>query len=384
MITVASLAGFCFGVKRAVDRVIKLSENKAPGERIFTIGNLIHNPIVIDELTQKGVHALPQDESLLDRLTELCREASPDAKVSVIIRTHGVRREILEHAMVLSGNNPSFICIDCTCPYVQKIHRIVAEQTTPDSRLIIIGDKNHPEVDGIRSWAAGNVAIFASESEIEDEQNCQKQTIMVSQTTQKLTEWKKCQNKIRNLYTNALIFDTICSVTENRQTECETLSREVDLMLVIGGRNSSNTAKLYEVAKRNQSRSYLIERADELSGIPMTPDMNVGITAGASTPSSIIEEVYQTMSETMENEVLDFEKMIDESFKTLYTGAVVKGIITCVLNNEIHVDLGAKSTGVIAFDELTDNPQAKLSDLYKVGDEIEAKVVKVSDLDGIA
>jgi ribosomal protein S1 len=226
---------------------------------------------------------------------------------------------------------------------------------------------------------------------------------MVSQTTQDLTEWKNCQKNIQKDCTNALIFDTICSVTEIRQQEAYDLSQNVDVMLVIGGRESSNTNKLYNIAAQNTERSrsgrktFLVESEKELPLDLLTPHrgsysapVTVGITAGASTPSSIIEEVIKLMNEntkinaeTVES-AEDFAGMLEDSLKTLNIGEPVKGIITSITPGEIHVDLKTKVTGIIPYAEISDNPTIKLEDVYHVGDEIEAIVIKVSDLDGVA
>ena len=203
---------------------------------------------------------------------------------------------------------------------------------------------------------------------------------IASQTTQKLSEWKKSLEILKKVYTNAQIFDTICSVTEERQTEAAALAEQSDTMIVIGSRSSSNTLKLYEVCRSKCPRTYLVESVSDLQDIDFKESQTVSITAGASTPRSVIQEVEETMAEQMEN----FEELLEKSLKTLNTGDVVTGVITSISQNEIHLDLGSKTTGVIVHEKLTDDPSAKLSELFKVGDEIKAKVIKVSDIDGIA
>jgi 4-hydroxy-3-methylbut-2-enyl diphosphate reductase len=206
---------------------------------------------------------------------------------------------------------------------------------------------------------------------------------LAAQTTQNLTEWKKAQEILKKLCTNARIFDTICSVTEKRQTEAAKLARECDRMIVIGGRASSNTAKLFAVCKAGCDRTVWISRAEELASVfPLREiaetHQRVGIAAGASTPSGIIEEVYKNMCE-FEN----FAELLESSIKTLNTGDIVTGIVTSVTDGELQLDLGAKVTGVITADQVADTP-VKLTEQFKIGDTVEAFVIRVSDLDGFA
>ncbi len=386
---VAKHAGFCFGVERAVRRTRALAAEKAPGRRIVTLGPLIHNPQVVEELRRCGVE--PVEEEALEALAS--ETDGGDTSVIAVVRTHGVTADALARLRRLSEEHPGFSVEDCTCPRVRKIHDIVAGSTVGgETFTVIIGDAPHPEVQGICSFAQGGVAVCSGLEELQAAAKKPvwgtKQVIMVAQTTQKLTEWKKCQTFMRKVCTNAIIFDTICDVTETRQTEAGKLASEVDLMLVIGGRESSNTQKLYRTARQHCSHTYLIEDASEIPPQLITAHLKVGITAGASTPSGIIEEVKKTMDQnlkqTPEEGNEDFAGMLEESLKTLNTGETVKGMITSISSNEIHVDLGAKTTGVIALSEISDDPSFKIEDAYKVGDEIEAIVVKVSDMDGIA
>jgi len=393
-IITAKHAGFCFGVKRAVERVFSLTEqHRDDGTRIYTIGELIHNPQIISQLDQRGVRCIGEAE-----LEEVMDSACPEHPVCIVIRTHGITRSVREKLAAAESTNAALTVEDCTCPYVRKIHDIVANNSSPDTLTIIIGDKNHPEVQGISSYARGDVQICADENELKKVKITQNRVLMVAQTTQKLTEWKKCQKNIQKVCTNAFIFDTICSVTEIRQTEANDLSQNVDVMLVIGGKSSSNTNKLYNIAAQNMERrslsdprfhgqAFLVESEAELPLDLLTPQTIVGITAGASTPSSIIEEVIKHMNETataIANEIEDFAGMLEANLKTLNNGETITGVITSITPNEIHVDLGAKVTGIIPYSEITDNPSVQIEDLYHVGDEIEAIIVKVSDLDGVA
>jgi 4-hydroxy-3-methylbut-2-enyl diphosphate reductase len=196
-----------------------------------------------------------------------------------------------------------------------------------------------------------------------------------------LNEWKKTLKFAKKVYTNPFIFDTICNVTEERQTEAARLAEGSDAVIVIGSRSSSNTQKLYDICKALCRETYLIECASDLSEIKLPTGGSIAVTAGASTPLSVIQEVEQTMNEQITE---NFEEMLDASMKTLNPGDVVVGVITSISQNEIHLDLGAKTTGVIVHEKLTDDPSAKLDELFKVGDEIKAKVIKVSDIEGIA
>lgn len=383
-ITVAKNAGFCFGVSRAVEKIRALMAEREPHTHIYTIGQLIHNPHIIAELSAGGVCVIEPED-----LKNIFLEANGNNRALVVVRTHGVERRVTEELALYSKENPYFSVIDCTCPYVKKIHRIVSEHE--DEPLYVFGDPAHPEVKGIRSYSRGPVAVFASARELLQMPEQHSGGIMVSQTTQKLTEWKLCQNNIRKVCTNPEIFDTICSVTEDRQTAADDLSRKVDIMLVIGGRSSSNTNKLYETARKNCRNTFFIESPEDVRRLPVQLSVNttVGITAGASTPGSNIEEVIKQMADMenkngVETETEDFAGMLENSFKTLNTGDIVHGVIVSVTQNELHVDLGTKVTGIIAYDDVTDESGVDLTKMFKVGDEVDAKVIKVSDRDGVA
>ena len=388
-VEIAKNAGFCFGVDRAVNSVYELVE-KCTERKIYTLGHLIHNPTISDDLEQKNVGVIEEEE--LDRIYSECSSQNP---CTVVVRAHGVTRQIYEKLDRFQKENDGFEYLDCACPYVKKIHKIVTDNTKEETLLFVYGDPNHPEVKGIVSFAKGDVIVFSDADELEKQletyKNAQKNVVVVSQTTQNLTEWKKSQKIIEKVYTNSLIFDTICTVTENRQIETAKLAQKVDYMVIIGGRNSSNTNKLYDTAKRYQPNTVLIENASELDVSMLGNKITVGISAGASTPSSIIEEVKNKMSENktnLEKETLvatdDFAAMLEESFKTLNTGDIVKGIVLAVNSNEVQIDLGAKVTGIVPYSEVSDNPAVKLEEEFKVGEEIEVMVTRVSDIDGVA
>lgn len=380
MIRIADKAGFCFGVKRATDAAEKAL---LTGGKIYTLGRLIHNDGYVAHLKEKGV-----DEICADDIDGICKRADEGEKLTVIIRAHGENLENLQRLEACAERNPGFTLLNCTCPYVNKVRKIAAENSGDGKLFILIGAAEHPEVRGIISCCRGKSLIFSDSAELEkwgksDDvakyANCQ--VYVAAQTTQKLSEWKKCLKIIKKLYTNAIIFDTICNVTEERQIEAEKLARDSDVTVVIGSRGSSNTVKLYEICKAVCENTYLCENADSLGGLVLPPHSNtISITAGASTPYSVIQEVKKTMSEQTEN----FEALLDATIKTINPGDIVVGVVTSVSQNEITLDLGAKTTGVIVHDKLTDDPQAKLDAMFKVGDEVKAKVIRVSDIEGIA
>jgi len=384
-IVIAKNAGFCFGVKRATDELEKRLENKSEGERIYTLGTLIHNETYNAELYAAGVRVT--DISSIRALSE---EATQSAPVTVFVRAHGIPKQDEETLRECSEKNPYFKYCDCTCPFVKKIHKIAQNNSCPDKHFILLGTATHPEVVGIMSYFDYGKDVISSADElkslVETEKSkelLQKTPILVAQTTQNLAEWKKTQEISKKLYTNALIFDTICSVTESRQTEAARLSAECDVMIVIGGRESSNTAKLYSICKENCPQTFWIENPEELAvcNLITSAHTKVGIAAGASTPSGVIQEVYKTMSEMNEN----FAELFDATeIKTLNTGDTVTGTVTSVTDAELYLDLGAQVTGLIKAEQITDDASVKLTEAYKPGDQIEAFVIRVSDIEGFA
>lgn len=372
-ITLAKTAGFCFGVNRAVNMLYDLV---AEGVNVCTLGPIIHNPQVIEDLQNRGVNIIGNIE-----------EAINDKKV--VIRTHGVERDILEYC---EENNLDYI--DATCPFVKKIHKIVQKNSSESLPVLIAGDKKHPEVVGIKSYCAGECYVFNSADELENifnqhSFNEEKPFIVVSQTTFSIKEWKKCVKKINLHYTNAIIFDTICSATEERQAEALLLSQKNDMMIIIGGRTSSNTAKLKAVCEPN-CPTYLIETAKELLDIAFCDVQSIGVTAGASTPDSIIKEVLKTMSEIFENantinkeETAGFEQMLEESLNSMSSDQNVVGTVVGFTATEIQVEIaGRKHTGYVSFDEYSDDPSADPKAELKVGDEIKLRIMKTNDVEG--
>ncbi len=380
-VVVAKHAGFCFGVGRAADAVEKEIASHAPGTRIFTLGRLIHNDTYVARLAAQGVGIAHESE-----IERLCDEACREAPVKVFVRAHGMTRETEEMLVRCQTKNPYFSFVDCTCSFVKKIHEIVADHNTPDHVLYVLGAKDHPEVVGFLSRFDGEMIVFSDLAELQSiltpekwERVCAKVPIMVAQTTQKLGEWLKTKEFIKKLYTNPIIFDTICSITEIRQKEVASLAGACDCMIVIGSRSSSNSTKLYHISKSACPDTYMVESAAQLSAYGPFTHQRVGIAAGASTPRDIIEEVEKTMSEVIEN----FEELLESSLKTLNTGDVVTGTVEYVTDAEIQLDLGAGVTGYIKAEQVDDSPE-KLTDRFHKGDKVDAFVIRVSDIEGVA
>ena len=383
-ITVAKNAGFCFGVKRATDSLESAIEQRKGEERIYTLGTIIHNGTYNAKLREKGVNIC----SIAD-VRALANSACESSPVKIFIRAHGIPLEDESLLEEMAEKNRFFSYVDCTCPFVKKIHSIAREHSSPDNVFLLFGTKDHPEVVGIMSRFEHEKYVFASADELEEilkkeffvKMN-KKTPILAAQTTQKLSEWRKAQEILKKVYTNPLIFDTICSVTDQRQNQAADLAARSDVMIVIGGAESSNTAKLFAVCKENCPQTFRIERAEDLAvnNLITSAHTKVGIAAGASTPSGVIQEVYNKMSEMNEN----FEAMLAESFKTLNTGDIVTGTVTYVTDAEIQLDVGAQVTGIIKAEQITDDPSVKLTEIYKKGDQIEGRVGRVSDIEGIA
>ena len=375
-IKVAENSGFCFGVRRAYDTAVSLAEN-GKGKKIYTVGKLIHNEKVVNELSALG--ALPLDRDGIENAA-----LSADENTFFIIRAHGADAETT--ALLEKAEKNGAQIVDCTCPFVKKIHTIMDENTSGDTLTLIYGDSTHPEVKGILGHVKGEKLVFSSEDDIKAAIESKKiqsggeiRVIVASQTTQNKENYKKIKKFIKNLYTNLIFFDTICNVTENRQKETEDMARECDVMLIVGDKNSSNTNKLFEISRAVCEKTYFIESPADIPQINTQTPIMIGVAAGASSPDCLIKEVINTMSE-QEN----FAQLLEESFKTLNTGDTVTGIVTYVSGTEVKLDLGSKCTGVLTLENVTDDPSAKLEDMFKLGDEVTAVAVRVSDVEGIA
>jgi 4-hydroxy-3-methylbut-2-enyl diphosphate reductase len=380
-ITVAKHAGFCFGVERATEAVEKKIKDRRNGEKIYTLGHLIHNDGYLAYLEANGVYSV--EISVID---EICAKATKDEPVTVYIRAHGITVEAEKILRECKEKNQYFDYVDMTCPYVKKIHKIAKENTNDDTLFAVLGSATHPEVVGIISYAEGEKIVFESADELDEflkndhlSKMHKKTLILTAQTTQNLVQWEKSLEIVKKHCTNTKFFDTICSVTETRQTEAKALAESSDFMVVVGGRESSNTAKLYNICKNACEQTVWVENASELDG-GFPTNNKIGIVAGASTPKRDIEEVFLIMSEMTEN----FAELLEQSLKTLNTGDTVTGYVTHVTDAELQLDLGAKVTGIIKAEQITDDASVRLTDVFHIGDAVEAFVIRVSDIEGVA
>lgn len=366
-IEIAEKAGFCFGVARAVRIAYDMAD--APG-RHACYGTLIHNTDVTEDLKRRGV----------DVVTDLSM-VPPDT--DLIIRAHGIAKA--EQEYIAAHKIPM---TDATCPYVKKIHRIAEAAHLAGRQVIICGDAAHPEVKGINGWCGNAALILGSEEETDKiyEISAEKPVTVVAQTTIRKSFFKKITKILKKHFTNAEIFDTICSATAERQAAAAALAAKCDCMIVVGGSHSSNTKKLLDVCREYCKNSWSVENGKELKKyitqgiIPQNQKIKVGITAGASTPDAVIKEVYLTMAE---NNEMNFAEALEETLKPLNSGEVVKGVVIGITPTEVQVDIGNKYDGIIPFNELTNDPSANINDLVKLGEEVDVYVVHVSDRDGV-
>ena len=363
-IVLAQSAGFCYGVRRAVELA---EETAAKGEPCVMLGSIIHNQDMIDHLARQGMATV----NTVDEVP---------AGSAVIIRSHGESRAV-HRALEDKGA----VILNATCPNVTHIHKIVSQAEEKGRVPVIVGTPDHPEVMAIAGWCDHPVVV-SGEEELskwleKSPENRDLPLTFVSQTTSTRKIWDSTVKKAKKECTNTEFFDTICGATSKRQEEAIRLARESDAMVVIGDRKSSNTKRLAELCREVCSNVQLIERAEDLDISALSTAHQVGITAGASTPAWIIKEVHNKMSEEILEMDKSFEEMLEESFKTLNTGDKVTGTVVAINPNEIQVELGIKYPGYIPMNELTDDPTVKVEDMVKVGDEIETYVMLVSDRD---
>ena len=366
----AKSAGFCYGVERAV-RLAEQTAREKGG--CVMLGSIIHNAHVVRELEQLG-----------GRCVNSVEEIRPGD--TVIIRSHGERKEVFDRLAEVGIQ-----CVDATCPNVQRIQQLVAQADGEGRTPIIIGEEHHPEVIGVASWSRRSM-IFETPEKLQKwldsaPENRHFPLTAVAQTTCIRSLWETSSKILKKECTNAKLFDTICNATQRRQSEAAELAAMVDVMVVVGDRKSANTQHLTEICSERCPRVYQIEGASELEPNFLKGCSVAGLTAGASTPASIIKEVNETMSEEIKNtEAMEesFEELLEKSFKTLNTGEKVTGIVTAIGPTEVQVDLGCKQAGYIAIDELSADPNVKPEDVVKVGDEIETYIIRVNDVEGYA
>ena len=380
---VAESAGFCFGVRRSVEMAEALLQ-EGP---CASFGMLIHNTDVVESLAQRGMRTVDQVEEV-------------EEGERVLIRAHGVPPQTLE-----ALKNRKALVQDATCPKVMHIHRIVEQASSAGRFIIIIGMKQHPEVEAI-SARCERCVILENAAETENWLEAHKMLwdqplTVVVQTTQTKNNFDECVKAIKKRCTNAEISDTICFATSTRQEEAAALSQDCDAMIVIGGRHSANSLHLAEICRQSCENVQFIERPEELDFSIIKKSPVVGLTAGASTPAWIIKEVVNKMSDEIRVEEiqeeaaaaeaeapavekeLSFDEMLEETLKTIYNGEKVSGTVVSITGTEVSVDLGAKYSGFIPTTEFTEAGM-KVEDAVKVGDTIEAIVVRVNDVEGTA
>lgn len=398
-IKLAKTAGFCFGVNRAVDLVYSML---GEGKTVYTLGPIIHNPQVVADLERRGVVIVEEIGAV------------PQGAV-IVVRTHGVPAAVIQ-----AIQDKVLECCDATCPFVSKIHKIVAKQSDRGDVVLIAGDPAHPEVRGIRGHCPGESYVFNSVGQLEEllhthPEFSYKSISAVAQTTFNIKVWENCVKKLNLVCTNATVFDTICNATQERQEEAIALSHTCGAMVIIGGRQSSNTAKLRDVCARN-CPTFLIETAKELSGIDFSSYSSIGVTAGASTPAGIIKEVLETMSELLnENpelveekaetaapaeeaaaeqpaqeeapaeksfDEMSFSEALEASLQSMNTDQKVKGTVVGMSPSEIQVDIGRKHAGYIPLDEFSADPTVNPLEVVKVGDVLDLIIMKTNDAEG--
>ena len=369
---VAESAGFCFGVRRSVDMAMKLLDEHGA---CASLGELIHNEDVVNALKAKGMRVVQSPEDV-------------KAGERVLVRAHGVAPEIYE-ALEHAGAEIH----DATCPKVRAIHKIVAQAKEEGRFTIVIGMRAHPEVNAICGWC-GEHEVLENAEELEKwlkskPDPWEKPITVVVQTTQTHSNFTECCLFIKKRCTNAKISDTICLATSTRQEEAARIASECDAMVVIGGKHSANSVHLAQICSEHCQNVQFIERTEELELDRLEAADTVGLTAGASTPAWIIKEVRNKMSDEIKNEQstvekeMSFDEMLEETLKTIYNGDKVTGLVVAITGTEISVDLGTKYSGFIPTSEFTDDG-IKVEDAVKVGDTIEAVVVRVNDVEGTA
>ena len=374
-IVVAKSAGFCFGVRRSVEMAEKLLEEKGSA---CSLGPIIHNESVVEALRSRGLRVIENPEEL-----------SPGEQV--MIRAHGAAPSVYD-ALAARGA----VITDATCPKVKAIHSIVRKASEEGSFVVIIGMRKHPEVEAICGWCGSHVVLEnpadCSQWLEENPDLYDKLITIVVQTTQTSGNFTECCDVLKKRCTNLKISDTICLATSTRQEEAKTLSSQCGAMVVIGGKHSANSLHLAEICSSICANVQFIEGSDELDLGRLRDTAKVGITAGASTPAWIIKEVRNKMSdeikieesavEAVEKEQ-SFDEMLEESLKPIYNGDKVSGVVVAITATEVSLDLGAKYSGFIPTTEFTEDG-GKLEDLVKIGDQIEAIVVRVNDVEGTA
>ena len=356
-IIIAENAGFCFGVKRAVEKTLNELENKI--EDTYSYGPLIHNEQAVKEFESKGLHTIDNIKGINNG--------------KIIIRSHGVPKSVSKEIVDMNLE-----LVDCTCPYVISIHKKVEQFFNKGYDIVIIGDKNHPEVIGINSYCEYKAYIINSKEEAKNLPFLDK-VCLVSQTTNTLEKFNELTEIVKTRANNIEVFNTICNATKTRQESALKVAQMVNAMIIIGGKHSSNTQKLVEISRKYCDNVYHIETIKDLSLQEIQKFNKIGITAGASTPSWLIKEAILTMDNLNKDEMME---AIESSFTRIHRGDIIKGTILYVTENELMVNINYKSDGIVAKDEVSYNDDINLKETYKVGDELDVYIMKLDDGEG--
>ena len=362
-IILADKAGFCFGVKRAVDEAINIKNkyNKA----IYTLGPLIHNNDVVKFLEQNNIFPIRLDE--IDKLSK---------NDVIIIRSHGITPEVYNKLNATVDN-----VIDATCPHVSNIQQKAKKYFDLGYGIVIVGDKSHPEVEGINGWCDNQAFISKDGADLK---NLPRKVCVLSQTTEKQENFEKVLKVIGKTCKEIIAFNTICSATEVRQKAAEEISKKVDAMIVLGGKNSSNTTKLYEICKNNCKYTIHVENSGEIPDeiIKCKNIKNIGVTAGASTPEWIIKEAFVKMNEENNQEVNEQLAFMQQNDRQIVVGETLKGEVISVNEKEVFLNVGYKVDAILPENEVLKDADTKLEDLFKIGDLVQVKIISRRNDDG--
>lgn len=356
-IIVAKNSGFCNGVRRSVDLANKASEKNI---KTYTLGPLVHNPTQVKMLEKKGVSVVDENEVLKIKNSQ------------IVIRSHGVSENLKENL-----KNNSNEVVDATCPVLLNIYKKIIEKENDGYTVVIIGDKEHPEIKAMASYV-NNGIIIKDETEAKNITNMSK-LYVVSQTTNRIDFFENIAHELEKTNDDVVIENTICNATRLRQEACKSLSKEVDCMIVVGGFNSSNTNKLYQIAQKYCEN---VQRIETVKDLPLQKLSNfniIGVIAGASTPDQVIEEVVNRMDDLTNEELMN---SIEDSMKKIYPRDVVNGTIIDVKDDEVFVDIQYRADGIVKLDEMTEEQRENPKDNFEIGQEVEVYVIKLDDGEG--
>ncbi len=356
-VIVAKNSGFCNGVRRSVDLANKASEKNI---KTYTLGPLVHNPTQVKMLEKKGASVVDENEVLKIKNSQ------------IVIRSHGVSKKLKENL-----KNNSNEVVDATCPVLLNIYKKIIEKEKEGYTVVIIGDKEHPEIKAMASYV-NNGIIIKDETEAKNITNMSK-LYVVSQTTNRIDFFENIAHELEKTNDDVVIENTICNATRLRQEACKSLSKEVDCMIVVGGFNSSNTNKLYQIAQKYCEN---VQRIETVKDLPLQKLSNfniIGVIAGASTPDKVIEEVVNRMDDLTNEELMN---SIEDSMKKIYPRDVVNGTIIDVKDDEVFVDIQYRADGIVKLDEMTEEQRENPKDNFEIGQEVEVYVIKLDDGEG--